>query len=137
MKILYQKIENLWFLLVPEKLRFLLVGGFNTLSSYLLFAMFVSVLSYAAALVITYVLAINLSILTMRHYVFRAKTNFLKQYYKSGTTYILMLVFNYLFLWICIDILSIHPLISQALFTLISTILLYYIHKNFNFLDCH
>lgn len=33
---LYRKIENRWFGL-PQKIRFLLVGGFNTFLAYLLF----------------------------------------------------------------------------------------------------
>ena len=38
---LYRKIENRWFGL-PQKIRFLLVGGFNTFLAYLLFVLFIS-----------------------------------------------------------------------------------------------
>ena len=40
---LYRKIENRWFGL-PQKIRFLLVGGFNTFLAYLLFVLFVAIL---------------------------------------------------------------------------------------------
>ena len=130
----YKYIENLWFTLLPQKLRFLLVGGFNTVSSYVIFVIFTSLFAYQAALIITYFLSINLSIITMRCYVFRTGSlNLSKQYLKAGITYLLMLLGNAVFLWLTVDFYHVNPLLSQAIFTIISTILLYYIHKNVNF----
>ena len=100
MRHLYKKIEDLWFLGVPEKIRFLLVGGFNTLCSYLLFLGFLLFFQYQMTLIITYALSINISIFTMRYFVFRAKGKILPQYIKAGMSYLIMIPADYLFLYI-------------------------------------
>lgn len=60
---LYRQIENRWFGL-SQKIRFLLVGGFNTFLAYLLFVLFVAILQipYRLSLIIQYVLTVNISI---------------------------------------------------------------------------
>lgn len=60
---LYRQIENRWFGL-PQKIRFLLVGGFNTFLAYLLFVLFVAILQipYRLSLIIQYILTVNISI---------------------------------------------------------------------------
>lgn len=73
---LYRQIENRWFGL-PQKIRFLLVGGFNTFLAYLLFVLFVAILQipYRLSLIIQYILTVNISIFSMRYYVFRSAGN--------------------------------------------------------------
>ena len=73
---LYRQIENRWFGL-PQKIRFLLVGGFNTMLAYLLFILFVEGIKipYKISLIIQYILTVNISIFSMRHYVFRSAKN--------------------------------------------------------------
>ncbi len=130
---LYRYIEHLWFTFLPEKLRFLLVGGFNTVVSYFLFLGLSAIISYYWALLITYVLAINLSIITMRYYVFHSHINFIRQYTKAWITYILMIIFNYIFLAITVDYLNQPLWVAQAEYTIISTIGLYIAHRKINF----
>lgn len=130
---LYFRIEQLWFNLVPEKLRFLLVGGFNTLVSYFLFLGLSQIMCYYGALIITYILAINLSIATMRYYVFQSRIKWLQQYTKAWLTYIVMIIGNYIFLAITVDWLSQELWLAQAEYTLLSTIGLYLMHKKVNF----
>ena len=82
---LYRKIENRWFGL-PQKIRFLLVGGFNTFLAYLLFVLFVAILQipYRLSLIIQYVLTVNISIFSMRYYVFRSGGNLKDEYFRLG-----------------------------------------------------
>ena len=129
---LYKKIEQFWFTW-PNKLRFLLVGGFNTAASYFLFVGLNLVLNYGWALVLTYAIAINLSIFTMRYYVFRGSGNLAKQYSKALLTYLLAIICNYVFLFFSVDIIEQPLWLAQAEFTIISTIAIYILHKRINF----
>lgn len=130
----YKDIETQWFTL-PQQLRFLLVGGFNTFLSYVLFILFVAVLqiSYQLSLIIQYILTVNLSIFSMRYYVFRSQRPLGKEYFKAWNTYLSMLIFNYVFLYFCIDILNVNVLLSQTIYVIISTIITFCLHKHYSF----
>ena len=130
---LYKIIEQWWFKNFSDKIRFLLVGGFNTVVSYLLFLGFNQILNYESALVLTYLLAINLSIFTMRYYVFAVKGNLARQYSKALSTYGAIIILNYVFLYVTIDVAGQPAWLAQAEYTLFSTVGLYIMHKKVNF----
>lgn len=131
---LYFWIEDIWFKL-PEKIRFLLVGGFNTVVAYTLFSFLYYILNgfYTLAVIIQYILTIQLSFITMRYYVFRGKGPILKEYIKAISVYIWLLFFNMAWLFVFIDCLDLNGYISQAFYIITSTILTYLFHKNFSF----
>lgn len=134
MKKLYNTIKSYWFKL-PQQLRFIIVGGFNTLAAYLLFVFFIKVvaLPYQAAIIFQFFLSINLSIFSMKYCVFCSHNNIKKEYLKAWNVYLTMLAANYLFLWITTDILHFNILYSQAVFTVLSTILTYLLHRFYSF----
>ncbi|MBP5398812.1 MAG: GtrA family protein [Alphaproteobacteria bacterium] len=131
---LYKFIEDIWFKL-PQKLRFLLVGGFNTVFAYLLFVFLVVVLqiSYKAALIINYIIAVNVSIFTMRYYVFRSFGNLMKEYTKAWGVYITTLLLNYVAMYIMVDMCKINELVGQAVYTVLITFFTYFMHKYVSF----
>ena len=131
---LYRKIENRWFGL-PQKIRFLLVGGFNTFLAYLLFVLFVAILQipYRLSLIIQYVLTVNISIFSMRYYVFRSGGNLKDEYFRAWGVYLLMLGFNYAALFLLIDAAGINAVISQGIYIVVSTIVIVLLHKNYSF----
>ena len=130
---LYFKIEKFWFDKVPEKLRFLLVGGFNTVFAYAVYALLVLFIPYWLALPVQYFITINVSVATMRYYVFRSQGNILKEFAKAWSVYLSLLVFNMVGLWVLIDILEVNKFLAQALYLCFSTILTYLLHKYFSF----
>jgi len=131
---LYKKLENIWFKL-PQKLRFLLVGGFNTVFSYGLFAFMVTLLliPYKIALVIGYVISTNISIFTQRYYVFRSFGNLKAEYIRAWEVYILIMFINYIAMYVMVDIMGINELIAQAFYAIFSTIFTYIAHRFFSF----
>ncbi len=131
---LYKFAEKIWFEF-PQKLRFLLVGGFNTVFSYLLFAFLVAVLlmPYKAALVINYIIMVNVSILTMRYYVFRSFGNFRKEYCKAWGVYVTTLLLNYAAMYLMVDVYKMNELIAQAVYTVLITVFIYFMHKYVSF----
>lgn len=134
MKKLYNTIKSYWFKL-PQQLRFIIVGGFNTLAAYLLFVFFIKVvaLPYQAAIIFQFFLSINLYIFSMKYCVFCSHNNIKKEYLKAWNVYLTMLAANYFFLWITTDILHFNILYSQAVFTVLATILTYLLHRFYSF----
>ncbi|MFV0627473.1 MAG: GtrA family protein [Alphaproteobacteria bacterium] len=131
---IYNIVEAFWFR-VNHKVRFILVGGFNTLFAFLLFSLFILCIhvDYRLSLLIQYVIATNVSIFTMGYYVFKNKSFSLNEYLRAWSVYIFMFVFNYLGLYFLVEICLLTPIKSQVIYTVISTILLYFLHKKFTF----
>lgn len=131
---LYKFVEDIWFK-VPQKLRFLLVGGFNTVFAYGLFAFLVVFLQipYQAALIINYIIGVNVSIFTMRYYVFRSFGNFWREYGKAWGVYITTLILNYVAMYFMVDIYKMDELIAQAIYTVVITFFTYFMHKYVSF----
>lgn len=92
---LYKAVENIWFK-VPEKLRFLLVGGFNALTAFLIYNLFLYVLNgrEQISLLLMTIINTNISIITMRYYVFRSKNRFLTDYQKALFAYGVLYLVN-------------------------------------------
>ena len=105
---LYLWAENIWFKL-PQKLRFLLVGGFNTVFAYSILALiywlfasinanselgFSQVIVANAALFVQYVISINVSFLTMRYYVFHSRENWKREFIKAWSVYLFLYLIN-------------------------------------------
>ncbi len=131
---LYKKIENWWFSL-NQKIRFLLVGGFNTVFAYGVFALLFAIgLPYLIALIVQYFITINVSILTMRYYVFKSEGDFWNEYCKAWSVYVFMFLFNSIALSFLVEICHIQELYAQAIYLTVSTILTYILHKYFSFL---
>ena len=131
---IYKNLKNKWFAL-PQRLRFFFFFGFNTILAYILFTLFVIGLQipYKLSLIITYILTVNLSIFSMRYYVFCSQGSLGKEYIKAWNSYLAVLIFNYVFLYFLIDILNINILLSQAVYIIISTIITFCLHKYYSF----
>ena len=144
---LYMWAENLWFSF-PEKLRFLLVGGFNTVVAYALLASLdwsfkkiniymgwglSKVLVANIALFIQYAITINLSFITMRYYVFRSKGKFFNEWLKASSVYIFLYLINapiMSFLMLMFDLASWQ---AQGMYLIFSTIITFILHKYYSF----
>ena len=139
---LYFSLEKLWFM-IPLKIRFLLVGGFNTVFAYvllnilnyvLLFFIGLSKLNAAnLALLLQYIVSINLSFLTMRYYVFQSRGNFYKEWLKACSVYFLMYLTNAPFLSFLIIKLGWNVWLAQSVYLVFSTIFIFLLHKYYSF----
>jgi len=131
---LYRRIENLWFSRVPRKVRYVFVGGFNTIVAYLIFAgLYLASGKYGLAIVLQYMISINLSILTMRHYVFRSRGKFRNEYFRAAGVYMFMLCLNYVSLSALVELVDIEALRAQVFYMAVSTVVTYLLHKYFSF----
>jgi len=144
---LYLWAENIWFKF-PEKLRFLLVGGFNTVFAWSVFAAlnwlftvineragwnFPEILLANAALIIQYAITINVSFITMRYYVFRSHGNFWREWAKAWSVYILLYAVNAPSISFLMWAFKLDAWWEQAIYLVFSTIVTFLLHKYYSF----
>jgi putative flippase GtrA len=134
MKTLYKNLEEKWFK-IPEKMRYLAVGVFNTIAAYVIFVFLYYLLCgyYGLALILQNTISVNISILNMRYFVFHSHGNLGQEYRRAARVYAFMIVLNYSWLFFADKILHMYTPISQAIFIVTSTILTYFLHKYFSF----
>ena len=131
---LYRMLENVWFGW-PQKLRVLLTGGFNTVFSYGLFVLMVAAIGipYKIAIAAGYIISTNVSIFTMRYYVFRSKGSLKKEYAKAWGVYLTTMLINYAAMYAMVDLGAVNELLAQGIYTVLITVFTYLMHKYFSF----
>lgn len=128
-------IWNTWFKL-PEKLRFLLVGGFNTVVSYLMFAGFTWLFGegyYQLSLVLAWVLSSVISFSTQKIFVFCTKGMWFKEYCKCCMSWMLAYLINAGMLELVVKVCHWNVYIGQGAAILMTTVITYILFKKFAF----
>ena len=100
-----KKIKDFWFNL-SDKIRFLLVGGFNASISYFIFSaicFFVGEEFYQASLAGAWIISSVISFTTQRCLVFNIEGNVFKQYCKCCTTWVFSYIINAMLLEIFVQ----------------------------------
>lgn len=144
---IYKWAEGIWFPL-PEKLRYLLVGGFNTVVSYTLLNLLDWLFGRAnasanwgyspeiianAALIIQYLITINLSVLTMRYYVFQSHGDWRKEFAKAWSVYVFIYFINAPILTFLMLVFGLQTWSAQAIYLVFSTVITFILHKYYSF----
>ena len=143
LKQIYYYLERIWFQW-PQKLRFLFVGGFNTVFAYLLlnllnifflrlFSENSEAFSANLALFLQYMISINVSVITMRYYVFRSHGKMLKEWLKAWSVYLFIYLINAPVLTFFIINLNWSVWLAQGVYLIFSTILTFILHKYYSF----
>lgn len=128
-------ILRVWFNF-PEKIRFLLVGGFNTVVSYLMFAGFIFVLGeprYQLSLILAWILSSFISFSTQKIFVFQTKGNWYREYVKCLLTWSIGYLINAGTLELFVKMLHLNVYIGQAVSILLTTVITYLLFKHFAF----
>ncbi len=129
------KIFKFWFK-QPEKLRFLLVGGFNTVVSYLMFFGFIKILGineYQLSLFLSWVISSIISFFTQKIFVWQTVGNYIKEYIKCLISWSLGYFINAIILEIFVKFLHLNARIGQVFAIFITTIFTYILFKKFVF----
>lgn len=137
-----------------EKLRYLIVGAYNTLFSVLLFNLLlwlagpsVRALAPSANVVaafaghnyynvifwVCWVAAVPHSTITMKYLVFRSPGHLGRQIGRSFLVYLPAQGINSALLWLLVAVVGLHPTLGQLATVVVSTILSYVGHKYFTF----
>ena len=146
----YKYLEKIWFNL-NEKIRFILVGGFNTTVSFFIYYAFLYLSSgkEQLSLLLMNLVNINISIATMRYYVFQSKGNWWHEYTKAFSSYIVLYFLNMGLLAFFVNYVNVTSVISpdsvlhsipnlnkavaQLCCIVIITTITFFVHKYFSF----
>jgi len=136
--------HDLW-LNHQKKIRFVLVGGWNTIFGYLVFIacdyLFERLFSpryiaYMSAAVLSNILAIVNAYIFHKHITFQSTVRgkeILIEFARFFSTYLFSIILGLILLPVSVEILGIEPRISAALLIPVTTIISYLGHSRFSF----
>ena len=128
---------NIKLILNRKSLRYLIVGGCNTLVGYFLgiflYFLLINNLGIVFISIISSVVSISFSFFSYKVFVFKTSGNWLKEYVKCYMIYSGISIINISIIWFLVDIIKINIWISLALSTIIVTLLSYFGHNIFTF----
>ena len=124
-------------MLSPQKLRYLVVGGTNTVIGYVIgvgiYKLFFDHLNIFLIGLISNILCISISFFTYKVFVFKTKGRWIIEYCKAYFVYGGVAIVGILVLWIFVDIIKMDIWITQVL-VITSAVLVSYIgHSRFTF----
>lgn len=118
-------------------LRFLIVGGFNTVFSYMLLALLYHLFSerihYMAIVVFASILNITQAYICHKFFVFKTKGNYIMEYLRYYVVYAVPMILSFIFFPFCIEVVKMNFYLTQALLTFITVIISYFGHKHVSF----
>ncbi len=120
-----------------RKLRFLVVGGWNTLfgyvSFYVLYLLAADRLHYLIIAVIAHFVAVTQSYVMQRRLVFRSAAPVPREFMRFNASLIGTLLFGLLTMALLVEAAGMSPLIAQAIVILLSVMLSYLLHSRLSF----
>jgi len=118
-------------------LRYLLVGGWNTLFGMgiyaLLYRFFGERVHYLVLLVPANILAITNAYLGYKFIVFRTSGNMMREYLRCYVVYGGMMILSAGLLFVFVEYLKLNPVYANAVCVLVATVVSYFSHKHFSF----
>lgn len=126
-------------LLNDGRVRFVIVGGINTVIGYGLFALLYSLvgdeIGYLGSLYISYGFATLVAFVLHRRFTYKVAGtgSAFVDFLRFQSVYVVLLLFNTVALPILVEIVGLHPLVAQAIVITITTVMSYAGHKWFSF----
>jgi putative flippase GtrA len=120
-----------------DKIRYLLIGGYNTIIGYGVFValwlLWGQSLHYIGVLVFSHVISVTNAFFAYRILVFRKKGGAWGDFFKFNMVYLGAFGFNLLALPVLIEGAGFHPLVAQALLVVVTVVASYVLHRRFSF----
>lgn len=116
--------------------KYIISGLWNTIFSYLIFVIlykYSGIDNIFLVLCLSQVIGITNAYLVYKIFVFKTKKNIVKEYLKFYVVYGATLVFNFIFIFILVDILNFSPILSQAIIAFFVALLGFIGHNFFTF----
>ena len=130
-ELLYEK----WFE-IPDKIRFLVIGGVNAGISYIIFILAVLLLGdkyYQICAALQWVISSFFSFTNQKIFVFCTKGNWIREYLKCCTTWLISYLLNALILEVLVKDCNLNVYIAQILSIFSVSVLTYVLFKYFAF----
>ena len=123
--------------LASERVRYLLVGGWNTLFGYGVFVVLQETIGddigYLGVLLVAHVLSVLVAFAGYRWIVFRVTGNVLRDLMRFWSVYLTVFAVNLVALPFMVEVLGMPIVPSQGIFLVITIIASYLSHKHFSF----
>lgn len=121
---------------IPDKIRFLLVGGFNALLSYIIFAIALYLLGqehYQLCVALQWIISSVFSFVNQKIFVFCTKGNWIAEYLKCCTTWTVSYFLNALILEFIVRFISKNVYAGQLISIFTVSVVTYVLFKYFAF----
>ncbi len=128
-------MKEYWFKL-SDKIRFLIVGGFNAGVSYIIYSAICLILgesAYQIALALAWAISSVVSFTTQKFLVFKGNGNWMKEYIKCCATWFFSYLINAGLLEFIVKVLHLNVFIAQIIATLSAAVFTYFLFKKFAF----
>ena len=121
-----------------KKIRYLFVGAWNTLFRYVCFVFLYHAgdwmrRHYLVALLISQFFGIANAYLGYKHFVFKTKGGYMREYFRFSGVYWIIFIFNFFALPFLVHKTSLGPVMAQAVLLPITVVLSYVVHNRFSF----
>ena len=126
---------NIWFKL-PDFIRFIIIGGINAAISYVIFIIAILLLGkghYQICVALQWILSSVPSYLNQKFFVFCTKGNYIKEYLKCCSTWVVSYFLNAITLEVLVRYVLKNVFIAQLLSIFIVSIVTYILFKVFAF----
>ncbi len=124
-------------MIISEKMRYLLAGGWNTIFGYLvgigIFLLLNQYINIILIAILGNIISITMSFITYKLFVFKTRGHWLSEYLKCHLVYGVNTLLGTFFLWLFVDRLSFNIWLAQAAVILPVIIISYLMHKSFTF----
>ena len=125
------------YVLQDIRVRYLLAGAWNTLFGYslmvYLYNVFNNQLHIVAVAFLSSFIAISMSFITYKCFVYKTKARWLVEWLRSFIVYGVATLISIFLLWFFVEIIKINIYISQALSSILVILGSYFGHRNFTF----
>ena len=120
-----------------QKIKYLLVGFYNTIFGYFvfisLFYNFSLTVNYSLLLAISHIVSVTNNFFLYRAILFKLKEKILRNYLRFQLVYFYIYIINLILLVFLVNTMSWNIYLSQGLIIIITTILSYFLNKNYSF----
>ncbi len=126
---------NRWCL-IPDKIRFLFIGGLNAAFSYIIFAIAVYLIGqehYQICVALQWAISSVFSFVNQKLFVFCTKGHWLREYIKCCTTWIVSYAVNALILEIIVRYATKNVYVGQFVSILLAAVVTYVLFKYYAF----
>lgn len=121
---------------IPDKIRFVIIGAINAAISYVIFAIavyFLGINNYQICVALQWILSSFMSFFNQKVFVFCTKGNWVKEYLRCCTTWLVSYIFNVIILEILVKYLDVNVYLAQIIAIIAVSAITYVLFKYFAF----
>jgi putative flippase GtrA len=119
-----------------REVRYLVVGGVNTVVGFSAFTIFIGFLGYERyllSLAFSHIFATSFAFLLYRRVVFKVRGKWVLDFVRFQLVYLAALLANIPLLYLCVQVLRLNPLAAQAVCVILVVVSSYFGHRFFSF----